>query len=123
MIACFPEIYPDELLYSLLARYYMKSGYMAYTFVAQDLYIKKTIRPDIEFLNQFTKEALEMITKDMSMAEIVEKHTMFPYYGRFLNRDRRERAFNALVSMEGKRRLYWLWIMRFFMSYEKYFNS
>ncbi len=30
MIAYFPTAYPDELLYSQLARYYTKSGYMAY---------------------------------------------------------------------------------------------
>ena len=27
MIGCFPDPYPDELVYSLLARYYAKSGY------------------------------------------------------------------------------------------------
>lgn len=47
MISCFPVIYPDELIYSLTARYFVKSGYMAYTFVAQDLFTSKTVRPDI----------------------------------------------------------------------------
>ena len=49
MITYFPSIYPDELLYSLLARYYAKSGYLAYTYAAQDLFVKKTVKPDIEF--------------------------------------------------------------------------
>ncbi|MDO5399212.1 MAG: TniQ family protein [bacterium] len=101
MIGCFPSIYPDELLYSLLARYYVRSGYMAYTFAAQDLYVNKTVKPDIEFVNRFTGEAFNMITKCKPIEEIVEKHTMFPYYGRFLNHDRRERAFDSLVSMNG----------------------
>lgn len=104
MIGYFPSIYPDELVYSLLARYYMRSGYMAYTFVAQDLYVKKTTRPDIEFLNLFTKETFNMITSNTTIEKIVENHTMFPYYGRFLNQDRRERAFNSLVSMGGNYR-------------------
>ena len=30
MIAYFPKIYTDELVYSLLSRYYAKSGYLAY---------------------------------------------------------------------------------------------
>lgn len=77
---------------------------MAYTFVAQDLYVKKTTRPDIEFLNLFTKETFNMITSNTTIEEIVENHTMFPYYGRFLNQDRRERAFNSLVSMGGNYR-------------------
>lgn len=101
MIAYFPAVYPDELLYSQLARYYTKSGYMAYTFAAEELFVFKTVRPDIEFINAYTPAALQVITRNMPMEKVVEKHTMFPYYGRFLPRERRQKAFEALVSMTG----------------------
>ena len=101
MIIYFPIAYSDELLYSRLARYYVKSGYLAYTYAAEDLFVSKTIRPDMEFVNAYTSDVLEMITKDMSMENVVWKHTMFPYYGRFLPMERRQRAFQALVSMQG----------------------
>ena len=101
MIAYFPTAYPDELLYSQLARYYSKSGYMAYTYAAEELYVSKTVRPDMEFVNVFTADALRVIIKGMTMEEVVMKHTMFPYYGRFLPLERRKRAFQALVSMQG----------------------
>ena len=35
------------------------------------------------------------------MEKVVGKHTMFPYYGRFLPKERRQKAFQALVSMAG----------------------
>ena len=57
MISFFPDIYPDELLYSQLARYYAKSGYTSYIFAAEDLYEKRTVKPDIEFVNPLTKDA------------------------------------------------------------------
>ena len=101
MISYFPTPYPDELLYSQLARYYTKSGYMAYTYAAEELYISKIVRPDMEFVNAFTPNALRMITRDMPMEDVVLQHTMFPYYGRFLPLERRQRAFEALVSMQG----------------------
>lgn len=101
MIAYFPTPYPDELLYSQLARYYTKSGYMAYTYAAEELYVSKIVRPDMEFVNTFTPAALQMITKDMTMENVVMKHTTFPYYGRFLPLECRQRAFEALVSMQG----------------------
>ena len=41
MIAFFPTIYLDELLYSQLARYYAASGYMAYTYAAEDLFASR----------------------------------------------------------------------------------
>lgn len=104
MLAYFPAAYPDELLYSQLARYYTKSGYMAYTFVAEELFASKTVRPDMEFVNCYTPAAVQAITRNMSMEEVVEKHTMFPYYGRFLKKERRQKAFYALVTMEGNYR-------------------
>lgn len=101
MLAYFPTAYPDELLYSQLARYYTKSGYMAYTFAAEELFVSKTVRPDINFINSYTPAAVQTITRNMTMEAVIEKHTMFPYYGRFLQKERREKAFQSLVSMMG----------------------
>ena len=101
MIAYFPTAYPDELLYSQLARYYTKSGYMAYTFAAEELFVSKTVRPDINFINSFTPAAVQAITRDISMEAVVEKHTMFSSYGRFLPKKRRQKAFQSLASMKG----------------------
>ena len=91
MITFFPEFYPDELVYSLLSRYYSKSGYSAYIFAAEDLYENKFIRPDVEFINPLKKEVLDIITKNTSMESIIKDHTMFPYYGRFIKQERRLR--------------------------------
>ena len=101
MITYFPAAYPDELLYSQLARYYVKSGYLAYVYAAEDLFASKTVRPDMEFVNTYTSDALQMITRDTVMENVVWQHTMFPYYGRFLPLERRRRAFQAMVSMQG----------------------
>ena len=66
MIAVFPTVYPDELLYSQLARFYARSGFPGYTFAAEDLFENKAVRPDIEFLNAYTPEALRLITDAIS---------------------------------------------------------
>lgn len=101
MIAYFPMAYDDELLYSQLARFYTASGYMAYTYAAEELFLSKIVRPDMEFVNAYTPDAIEAITRNMAMEQIIEQHTMFPYYGRFLPKERREKAFRALVDMAG----------------------
>ena len=101
MIPQFPVLYPDELVYSWLARYYIRTGYLAYTFVAEELFISKSVRPNPEFLNSYTQEVVEWIEKTTSMNEIVLQHTMFPYYGRFLPKMRKIKAFEALKSMKG----------------------
>ena len=101
MIGYFPTIYPDELLYSQLARYCAKSGYIGYVNAAEDLFVNKWVRPDIEFVNQYTPAALQVTTREIPMQEIVLKHTMFPFYGRFLPPERRKKAFSSLAAMEG----------------------
>lgn len=100
-IAYFPEVYPDELVYSVLARYHLHSGYSAYIFCAEDVFVNKRVSPDKEFLNLLKSEVLEALCGKMAMAELVERHTMFPYYARFLPSERRSRAFEAMCSMSG----------------------
>ncbi len=99
MITQFPAIYPDELLYSQLARYHARSGNLAYIFTAEQLFQIKTVRPDVEFLNAYTPEALSVLTSTMPLEDIIMEHTMFPYYGRFLKSERRMEAFDSLVNM------------------------
>lgn len=100
MIAYFPTLYPDEQIYSLFARYFVKSGYMGYASAAEDLFENKTTHPDIEFINKLSDEVLARLQMSMSMAELIEKHTMFPYYGRFLRREKRQQALEMLLKMD-----------------------
>ena len=100
-IAYFPKIYEDELVYSVLARYYQHSGNLLYVTCAEDLYIKKTIRPDIEFINEVKPEVLGLLCQNITIEELIEKHTMFPYYTRFLPMERRKQAFGALCERSG----------------------
>ena len=101
MITYFPEIYPDELLYSQLARCYVKAGYPAYIYIAEDFFQDKKVRPDIEFINTFTPVALRIVAKETPIEDIVMKHTMFPCYGRFISKERRNKAYQALIGMRG----------------------
>lgn len=101
MITYFPKPYPDELLYSLFARYYAKTGYLAYIYAAEDLYVNRNTRPDAEFLNELTDEVKNILTRSVSMEDLIQMHTMFPYYGRFLKYERRQKAFDALASTKG----------------------
>lgn len=100
MIVHFPQPYPDELFYSVLARYYCQSGYMAYTFAAQDLFERKTVKPSLEFLSPLSLDVRNIIENTITFPILVEKHTMFPYYARFLTLERRLAAYESLMAME-----------------------
>lgn len=102
MIAFFPEIYPNELLYSQLARYHNRSGYARYVFTAEDIFNHgKTVVPSIEFVNRYTADAMRWLTREKPWQEVVEQHTMYPAYIRFLPKMRRIDAVNGIISCEG----------------------
>lgn len=101
MIAVFPEPYPDELLYSVLARYYVRTGYLAYSYAAEDIFANKAVRPDIDFLNQYTDDLLNRLDAIKPIEIWILDNTMFPYYARFCPLERRIKAFKSLKNMKG----------------------
>ena len=100
MIDFLPPIYPDELLYSWIARWYVRSGYSAYSDVIGLFYGKRTIRPDIEFINRFKADAFAAVSAVTSIETLLLEHTMFPHYGRFLPTERLRRAWDAMRNLE-----------------------
>ena len=100
-IAYFPTIYTDELIYSVFSRFYQNAGYPNYIFCAEDLFVNKRVKPDIEFINELKPEIIHLLCRDMIIEHLIEKHTMFPYYARFLPKERRIKGFEALCSMSG----------------------
>ena len=102
MIGFMPDFYPDELVYSLLARYYQRSGYLAYIHAARDLYAVPAIRPDMYFINPMAEEAWEAIAGRTSPERVILGHTMYPAYARFLPVEARQMALQQMSRMEGK---------------------
>lgn len=100
MIAFFPDVYPDELVYSWLARYGVRSGYSHYRAIADDLFTSNTAKPNLEFIMEMNHDALTAMTSNISLEKVILKHTMFPYYARFLPIERRQRAFKSLMDMD-----------------------
>lgn len=98
MIGFFPDPYPDELVYSMLARYYDHAGYLVYRCAAEELFVNHTCRPNPEFVNLYTDDALRCITHNISMEEVILHHTMLSAF-RFLPAERLQRAFQSLVKM------------------------
>ncbi len=101
MIAFFPDAYPDELLYSRICRYHIRSGNYCSAFTIDDMYGKRTVHPDMEFLNRFTADALKWICGDDDLKTVIMTQTMYPFYARFLPKERKVKAFSSLVGQEG----------------------
>lgn len=100
MIAYFPKIYEDELLYSVFARFHIHSGYLFFEYTKNALFENKETTPIIEFINKLKPDIVEVLTKNMTMEEVVLEHTMFPFYARFYNSKKKKEGLKSLVNME-----------------------
>ena len=101
MIAVFPEPYPDELVYSVFARYFAMSGYRLYRSVAEDILRDPHSHPDVLFLGRCSEDAAARLAAYKPLGDVVMKHTMFPCLARFWLSERRRRTFEAITRMEG----------------------
>ena len=101
MIGFFPDIYEDELLYSQLCRYYQRTGYTKYLSAIDDLFMRRTVHPAIEWVNEYTADAMRHITRDTDFETVIRNHTMFPAYTRFLPKKRRNDALQSLLTCDG----------------------
>ena len=92
MIAFFPDPYPDELAYSLFARYHVHSGSISFSSTARELFQTKDAIPNPEFFAPLSEEVRSIITRSSTMEDFITKHTMLPYYIRFLPLERRRNS-------------------------------
>ena len=91
-----PEIYPDELVYSWLSRYFVYSGCTNNKMLLSQLLYSKSNNPSIEFIGHLNEAAERQITQVYSMDDLILNHTMFPQYARFMPADKREVALAEL---------------------------
>lgn len=96
MIAYFPEIYPDELVYSWFCRYYVHSGCLSHKSALQKLLYKKCNNPSKEFLGHLNPKTEQEIKKIYNIDDLIIKHTMYPQYARFISSVRKKKALYHL---------------------------
>ena len=112
MLGFFPQPYPDELLYSVLARYYVRSGYSNYVFAAEDLFQNRYVRPSFEYVSPLNDEVINYLREIDNMQNVLLRHTMFPYHCHFLSMGRKNKAMQALINMDSNYRNYILFPRR-----------
>ena len=96
MISYFPAIYPDELVYSWLCRYYVHSGFFSSKSAMQELYCKRSDNPSKEFIGNLNPGAMEQIAKMYPLDKLVLEHTMYPQYARFIPLEQKKTALYRL---------------------------
>lgn len=100
MIGFLPELYPNELIYSLISRYHAMSGHIGYRKTTLEV-LNDGRLINIEFLNKYTDHFYKALTKSSSMEDIIMNHTIFPFYAMFLKGEEKRLLYNFLVENKG----------------------
>lgn len=103
MIQLFPEPYPDELLYSCIARYHIRVGNIDAKNTLRDLYNKDTITAMIEMTSNVKKLINSIPARVYTEDEIIKENTMYSYFTSFTTKEKSLEIYNCMTGDNGKK--------------------
>lgn len=87
MLPFFTNPYPDELIYSAIARYHFYSGNIDCKDTLEEVFQSRSVIPSVEIgINLF--KLSKQLGPNYSVESIVSNHTIYPYYAPFLSQKR-----------------------------------
>lgn len=97
-LAYFPEIYPNELFYSVIARYAYHTGYNLAHKLNGDLFGRKGGNTSFDLPTDLSHFCSKLPSKsNYTPIEIIKNHSLYRYYVSFTDDDYRIRAASAMM--------------------------
>lgn len=102
MLSFFPKPYPDEILYSILARYHIRSGNTGIKLTMQELFNSHDAIATADLPCNLAKLAINLsLISQISAEELIQHHTLYPFYAPFLPQERSQQILEAMRSEDG----------------------
>ncbi|MFC0416752.1 TnsD family transposase [Cytobacillus solani] len=100
MLPFFTNPYPDELMYSAIARYHFYSGNIDCKDTLEEVFQSRTVIPSVEIGSHFSV-LVEQFGSNYSVESLLAKHTIYPFYAPFLSKNRQKELLHD-VQGDGK---------------------
>ncbi len=97
MLTFFTNPYPDELMYSAIARYHFYSGNLDCKDTLEEVFQSRSVIPSVEIGSHFAILA-ERLGSNYSVETILANHTIYPYYAIFLTKQRQQEILRDAAS-------------------------
>ena len=101
MLSFFTDPYPDELLYSVFARYHFYSGNIDLKDTLTELFGKNSAIPSFE-IGSHLRFLCNVLGGSYSPDRLIQEHTIFPFYAPFLPGNRKRELLKDITSSDGK---------------------
>lgn len=99
MIGFFPVPYPDEILYSVFARYHHRSKNRYVAATLNDLFGHEAARIVVDLPNKLGYLANQLPSGSIiTAARLIDDHTLFPFYEPFLPPDRKDQLRQDMIE-------------------------
>lgn len=99
----FPSEYPDELLFSLLSRYFVRSGNISYKGTLDDLFSNRSLTASISFpsgINSLVKNMPPF--SQINEEHLINRNTLYLFYTAFLPYVQAKKIYQSMCSDDGK---------------------
>ncbi|OMD99960.1 hypothetical protein BSK64_24505 [Paenibacillus odorifer] len=83
-----PIPYPDELQYSVVARYHLRSNNSSPKWTLKDVYGTENVIATIDLPSHIGELSRRNIVKNISVDQWINEHTFYPFYAPFISRNR-----------------------------------
>ncbi|WP_404457143.1 TnsD family transposase [Oceanobacillus kapialis] len=97
MLPFFTDPYPDELIYSAIARYHFYSGNIDYKDSLEEVFESRSVIPSVEIGSHFYALSQQM-GNHYSIGNLLAKHTIYPFYAPFLAKHRQH---EVMLDVQG----------------------
>jgi hypothetical protein len=102
MISFFPNPYPDEILYSVLARFHLRSANTSFKWTLDDLNGSNSIISTIDLPSHIEALCSNIGTEDIyNSKKFIYENTLYSMYAPFLLQSRAEHVYNLMKSDSG----------------------
>lgn len=97
MLPFFTNPYPDELLYSAIARYHFYSGNLDCKDTLEELFGSRSVIPSVEIGSYFCV-LTERLGQQYSVESLLANHTIYPFYASFLSKTRQQEVLQDVLQ-------------------------
>ncbi|CAH1057605.1 TnsD family Tn7-like transposition protein [Paenibacillus pseudetheri] len=102
----FPELYPDELLYSACARYQMNIGKPAQKLYIEKLFDVRSCCAITDFPSHLSSFVAKIAQSHNTVETILNNHTNYPYYRPFISKETAQKVRHYMLSPNNGRRIH-----------------